>query len=266
MPTFNKLKIKANFNKAHHSYNANAILQKIVAQNLVALAKKDVGLAKKIIDLGSGTGFIAQDILSSAKKEIFQVDIAHKMLKNSIKSPGQIFNINADIEALPFNQPIFDLALSSLSFQWLNDLKKSLSEILLTIKKDGSFYFSLMGSQSLKELKQSCINCNIKLSINNFLDKEELANILSSLSLNYQIKSEIVILKYENLHSLLKSIKSIGAGYSDNKNHLNRNDFNKISNFYLKNFYLDNKVSATWEVFYITIYKQTKPPERPPVI
>ena len=63
---FNKSKIKSSFNQANQSYNPNAFLQKMVAKNLVDLAKNDILNAKNIIDLGSGTGFVAEEILSKS--------------------------------------------------------------------------------------------------------------------------------------------------------------------------------------------------------
>ena len=246
-----KSKIKANFNQAHQSYNPNAILQKIVAKNLVELAKKDISYAKNIIDLGSATGFIAEEILSKfSDKKIFQLDIAHKML---IKNPFSTHKIIADIEALPLRENSFDLVLSSLSFQWLNNLEKAIDDIFSTIKNDGNLYFSILGNKSLQELRSTCQNCQINLSINNFITQDQLQKILTDLHLNYQIKSETISLCYPDLYLLLKSIKSIGAGYSTNKNYLGKKQFDLLNSFYLKNFNLNNKIFTTWQVFYVSI-------------
>lgn len=249
---FDKSKIKSSFNQANQSYNPNAFLQKMVAKNLVDLAKNDILNAKNIIDLGSGTGFVAEEILSkSPDKKIFQLDIAQKMLE---ENPFSTHKITADIEALPLQENIFDLALSSLSFQWLNDLTKTIPQILKTIKKDGNLYFSLLGNESLKELKTVCQSCKTELSINDFITQTQLQNILTNLNLNYQIKSATITLYYQDLYSLLKSIKSIGAGYSTNKKYLGKKQFELLNSFYLKNFNLNNKVSATWHIFYTKIH------------
>ena len=64
---FDKAKIKSNFNQAQKSYNPNAILQRMVAKNLVDLAKQDIFKAENIIDLGAGTGFICEEILVNKK-------------------------------------------------------------------------------------------------------------------------------------------------------------------------------------------------------
>ena len=170
------------------------------------------------------------------------------------ENPFSTHKITADIETLPLQENIFDLALSSLSFQWLNDLTKTIPQILKTIKKDGNLYFSLLGNESLKELKTVCQSCKTELSINDFITQTQLQNILTNLNLNYQIKSATITLYYQDLYSLLKSIKSIGAGYSTNKKYLGKKQFELLNSFYLKNFNLNNKVSATWHIFYTKIH------------
>ncbi len=251
MQIFDKSKIKANFNQANQSYNSNAILQKMVANELVELAKIDISKAQTIVDFGSGTGFIADKILSEfPDKNIFQLDIALQML---LAGQYQTQKIVADIESLPFKQNIFDLGLSSLSFQWLNDLENSILQSLKTIKNSGNFHFSLVADGSLQELKKSCQDCDIKLSVNNFIGQKNLEMILEKLNLDYQLKTQTITLEYEDFYSLLKSIKSIGAGYSKNRQYVGRKQFEKIANFYLKNFNLNNKVFASWRVIFVSI-------------
>ncbi|MES2677642.1 MAG: methyltransferase domain-containing protein [Pseudomonadota bacterium] len=248
---FNKNKIKANFNQAQPSYNSNALLQKMVAKNLVLRARENIINSQNIIDLGSGTGFVAQEILAEfMDKKIIQLDIAQKMLTQNSLATAKII---ADIEILPLRENIFDLALSSLSFQWLNDLEKTIMQVLKTLKNDGNFYFSLLGNESLKELKTICQNFQIPLSINEFIDHQQLEKILHNLNLDYQINSQIIQLDYQDCYDLLKSIKSIGAGYSSNQKYLGKKQFDLLNSFYLKNFNLNNKVFATWQILYVSI-------------
>lgn len=268
MQVFSKSKIKSNFNKAHQSYNQAAILQKYVAKNLVNLAKSNIDKSDNIVDLGCGTGFVAEEILQKfSDKKIFQLDIAQKMLKTN---PFTTPKITADIELLPFKENIFDLALSSLSFQWLNHLESTVVEVLKTVKSKGNFYFSLITDGSLQELKSTCNQCNTKLSTNDFIGVYDLEKKLSKF--DYKIKLETIILPYQNLRELLKSIKSIGASYNKEKNILTKSSLDKISNFYLKNFNLNGKLTgqnlqfvdqkincekpliyATWQVCYVSI-------------
>ncbi|MCE3255038.1 MAG: bioC [Rickettsiaceae bacterium] len=254
---FDKSQIKLRFNKAEQSYDQAAILQKMVAKDLVNLAKNDFAKARKILDLGCGTGFVSDEIFANheiSNSNIFQLDIAKNLL---IKNPHQTHKINADIEALPFKNQIFDLAFSSLSFQWLNDPQKAISQILKTIKDGGKFYFSTIIDGTLKELKQTQEECAGRASVNKFLSSDQLREILQKLELTHEIKCKTITLEYQDLYSLLKSIKSIGATSSKSKNHFSKPDFELMNNFYLKNFSSNNKVFASWQIAWTAINKSS---------
>ena len=142
MQIFDKSQIKANFSKHSKNYNNQAVLQKIVCKNLVKLAKKEIIHSSRIIDLGCGTGFIKEEIerlnISNIKetKKIYQLDISYQMLVNNRWDN----KINGDIEMLPFGRNYFDLALSSLSFQWLNNIPNSIAGIFNYLKTGGNFF------------------------------------------------------------------------------------------------------------------------------
>jgi malonyl-CoA O-methyltransferase len=250
---FDKSRIKHNFSRASANYDQNAILQKIVANNLVDLAKHDILESDKILDLGSGTGFVANEILDFVdKKEIIQLDVSEKML---IQNQHQTPKIVADIENLPFAQNSFDLAISSLSFQWLNNLEKSVYKILGTLKNGKNLHFSILGNESLKELKFAKENCKIDLDINDFISEENLRIILDKFDFN--LRKEEIILDYQDCSSILKSMKKIGANYSVSgklgQNNLNKRKLEFLNDFYLKKFNKKDKVYATWQVFYLSI-------------
>ena len=81
----------------------------MVADKLVELSKVDIANAQTIIDLGSGTGFITDKILSvfpdkKPNKQILQLDIALQML---LAGQHQTPKIVADIESLPFERKYF---------------------------------------------------------------------------------------------------------------------------------------------------------------
>ena len=244
--------VRNNFNKYASNYSHNALLQKIVAKSTVDLAVSNIRNSKQLLDLGSGTGFIAKNIKNNfLNKKIYQLDFSYNMLKESFVDKD-IFNINSDIEYLPFKNNSFDLVISSLTLQWLNDLNKSIDNIRNLLNNNGFLIFSIVGDGSLGELKISCSKLKINLSINNFITKEELNDIIFNKFSSHDIISSKLEFTYENVYELLRSIKSIGASYSNrcNNNFITRDDFNKINTFYLKNFNLNSKIVASWNIFY----------------
>ena len=61
----------------------------------------------------------------------------------------------ADEEALPFRDGAFDLVVSALSLQFVNDLPGTLVQIRRALRPDGLFLAALLGGETLTELRQS---------------------------------------------------------------------------------------------------------------
>ena len=249
---FDKLKVRSNFDKSAINYSQKAFLQRNVANHLSELSIYYINKFDRILDLGSGTGFLADNIhYSFPSKTIYQIDFSYNMLKESFAN-NRVLNISADIEFLPFRCNDFDLILSSLALQWINNLQKTVESIskLLCLKK-GYFIFSIIGDDSLKELKESCVKVGVNLSINDFIKKEDVEKIISNNFSDYKITSQIFELEYNDVYDLLRSIKSIGASYSSNNNMITRYHFDEINNFYLKNFKIGSTIKASWKIFYL---------------
>ena len=61
----------------------------------------------------------------------------------------------ADEEALPFGDGVFDLVVSALALQFVNDLPGTLVQIRRVLRPDGLFLAALIGGETLTELRQS---------------------------------------------------------------------------------------------------------------
>lgn len=257
---FDKSKIKANFNKYSCNYNSFAILQKKVAQNLCEMAQLEIEKSHNIIDLGSGSGFIAAVILEKGdhkNKNIFQLDIAYDMLRNNQNKKSNIFNINGDIENLPFRKNSFDLAISSLAFQWLDDLSMTFKGIKEIANNKSSLIFSIFIDETLLELKESVTKLKIDVSVNNFINLNNLEIVLKENFDDYQIVLGDFIMEYKNIYELLNSMKKIGASYSTKTSAdliLKKGDLKKLNDFYLKNYTINNQLRASWKVAYVKAY------------
>ncbi len=259
---FDKKKIQSNFNRFSRNYDSLANLQKQVAEKLVNFANSEIRQSKNILDLGSGTGFVGQNILNNKNinfndKKLFQLDISSQMLKNNLNIGENIFNIEGDIENLSFKKNSFDLVISSLSFQWISDLNSVLKKIRQILKPKSILFFSIFIDGTLCELKESAKELNLNLSVNNFTDLASLKVILEKNFDNSQIILEEIVLDYANVYDLIHSIKHIGASYSDKKSSdilLKKSDFLNLDKFYLKNFNSGNRIKATWKVAYVKCY------------
>jgi malonyl-CoA O-methyltransferase len=245
-----KFKISNSFSRSASSYNANALLQKDIALNVVELVNKYSNSNSKIIDLGSGTGFIAQNI----SNDIIQLDFSEKMAEISKKFG---FAICADMEQMPIKHNIFDLCCSSSAMQWTN-LEKVFDECFRIIKNNGYLIFSIFGDKTLAELK-SCYEKNgMKSKVHEFKNIKEISNLLENSNFKIvETKVQNNVLNFQKVLDLLKFIKIIGAGNSllENNTKLSRKLLNIIENEYKTSFNANSLIYSNWQVYYFVCKK-----------
>lgn len=239
MENLNKEIIKKNFSRGSESYDDAALMQKKSAQKLVDLAKKFIATESKILDLGSGTGFVAREILkinSSAK--IIETDLCQEML-SKWQRPSNVSAVVCDMENLPFIDEKFDIIFSSFALHWINDFEKSFANFSNLLAPKGIIAFCLPCASSLEELDIFQINKFPQiLEISTLLEKNNLQKI-------YQEK-EIFIEEFCDIISAAKYIKKIGGNYNSQKK-LRAGKLAQLRNFYLKNSGKDTrKFQLSW--------------------
>lgn len=244
-----KLKISENFSRAAHNYNNDALMQKNIAENLVEQARGYISHSARILDLGSGTGFVAQ----SLPQQIMQSDIAMGMCRESAKiSP----TICADMENLPFGKNNFDAVFSSSAIQWLN-IEKVFAETNRVLGQKGYFFFTTFGEQTLFELKDSYTNAGIDTKIMQFYNIDEIKNSLQKNQLDLlSVNIEKISYDFDSVKELLRSITNIGAGTSfSDENSLTRENLIALEKAYKEKYSKQSKITATWEVLYFICKK-----------
>jgi malonyl-CoA O-methyltransferase len=252
--SFDKKIIEYNFSSKVNEYNLNANIQKKVAKKLCKIFIENIDDKNpqkiKILDLGSGTSFIAKFLLKNLDNcEIYELDLSLKMLDNYQKNLTKISKICADIENLPFAESSFDAVISSFSLQWIENYEKLFSNLCKILKPRGILAFAIPDNNSFEELKDS------PFSINKMPDNQDLSNIL----IKNQFTKKILINernyeRFSNLIEVLKSFKKIGVNYSLPNN--NKKNFKDLKKFYLKNFQNNLKFNKlNWSISYFIYYK-----------
>jgi len=266
------------FNRAAHSYDGSACLQREVAERLLERLTLIKYQPKTILDLGAGTGEcslklaemypqanivamdIADEMLQVARQKLVGVTQQQNILQ---KLKTQIFTsheekhysfICADAEALPFKNNSIDLIFSSLAIQWCEDLDSLFRDFQRILSKDGFVLFATFGVDTLKELKQSWSSVDHYGHVNNFSDLHDIGDkMLASGFRDPVVDAEFIVVEYEKIIELLKDLKAIGA-----QNHLaarkkglmTRTKLNKMLSNY-EHFKLPTgKYPATYEVVY----------------
>ncbi|HAO92940.1 MAG TPA: hypothetical protein DDW94_09890 [Deltaproteobacteria bacterium] len=204
--------IKRSFSRAASTYDEFSSFQKETAEEvsrrLASLVEN--GEAPSVLDIGCGTGRLMGLINASIPgARVFACDIAFPMLLKTRENNGPSCSglVASECESLPFIDSSFDIAASSLTFQWA-ELSAAFSEAARVLEKSGLFIFSTLGPETLKEIRE-CYPGYHGLEFNNC---DEIENGLKAAGLDpLFIEKRIVRKRYANLMELLRTLKYIGA-------------------------------------------------------
>ncbi len=250
----NKKQIQHNFSQSASRYNQAAELQKFWAKKVAESATPYINNDSYILDLGCGTAMIAQHIKLHSSL-LFECDISFEMLRQ--KRDKKSYRIQCDFENLPFAHNSFDVLVSSFALQWLSNFQDNFVKISQLLKNKGSFIFCLPTSKSLKEL----VIANKEIGCSFYFHPLPTLNEVESAieSANLQIvenKVELMKFEFDNALQAVKSIKEIGANYSDKKSVINKTQLRNFDNFCLKNFAgVSKSFALSWEVSFFIVQK-----------
>ncbi|WP_419210446.1 malonyl-ACP O-methyltransferase BioC [Providencia manganoxydans] len=205
-----KQKIASAFGKAAKRYDSIAYYQQNSGHQLLdLLASAQVNLAaKKVIDVGCGTGFFSQ-IIKAQGAEVTALDLSSGMLDVARQKNAAKQYICADMEALPFADQTFNVVFSNLAIQWCSDLSLALTELHRVTKSGGVIVFTTLAEGSLSELSQAWARLDGYSHVNAFLSFEQIT--ASCQPWQHQLLLQTDKLHFPDLARLLNSLKGIGA-------------------------------------------------------
>ena len=207
------------------------------------------------LDLGCRTGGLGRLLGTRGGIEVFiQSDISHSMIK--LSGPQSLV---ADEEFLPFAPSSFDLVLSNLSLHWVNDLPGCLTQIRNILKKDGLFLATMLGGETLKELRHSLIKAEALIDgglsnrISPFVDVKDAGNLLQRAGFSLPVADmETITISYSDPIKLMHDIRAMGesnALVESRKGFTSRNLFFEAARFYKEDFQgSDGRIPATFQV------------------
>lgn len=254
-----KARVRASFDRAAQTYDAAAILQKLVRDemfdrlNLIKLSPD------KVLDAGCGTGHASFALQKRFRlAQVFSLDLAMGMLQKTHQQQplfSKLFGhkrlICADIENLPVASASMDLVWSNLALQWCNDLDKSFTEITRVLKPNKLFMFSTFGPDTLKELRAASNNGDTHVS--RFIDMHDIGDALTRNGFNAPVLDvERYTLTYDDVKAVMQDLKAIGAHNATQGRSRGLAGKGFLSNLMAQyeQFRVDGKLPATFEVIY----------------
>ena len=224
--SIDKARVRASFNRAANTYDAAAVLQKLVRDEM--LSRLDLVKIKPqaILDAGCGTGHGSFGLQKKFKNaQVVSLDIAFGMLQQTkLQRPWlqkwlqKIMHkqhlLCADIENLPIASGSIGLVWSNLALQWCNDLDLAFSEVARVLQPESLFVFSTFGPDTLKELRAASHASDGKhhTHVNRFIDMHDIGDALTRAGFSAPVLDvEHYTLTYDDAKSVMKDLKNIGA-------------------------------------------------------
>ena len=222
--TLDRRAVRSAFARAAATYDANAVLQREIADRL--LARLDyVRLApQRVFDLGCGTGYLLSRLQRRyPRAELWGVDLAGSMVQAARQrlEPPLPFGLGrgwgrgrfavGDAEAVPFADRSFDLIASSLTLQWCNP-DAVFRECRRLLRPGGLLMFTSFGPDTLKELRAAWRAVDDAPHVHDFIDMHDLGDALVRARFADPVMdAERLTLTYTELPALLRELKGIGA-------------------------------------------------------
>ena len=264
-----KARARVSFGRAAATYDASAILQKQVREEMLSRLDLVKINPQVILDAGCGTGAASHALQKRfAKSQVVSLDFALPMLQKTRDSSGYAGLVSrvktllsgtqqnllcADIEHLPLASASTGLVWSNLAIQWCNDLDGALQEFYRVLQPEGLLMFSTFGPDTLKELRgASNVQAGVT-SVSRFIDMHDIGDALVRAGFNAPVLDvERFTLTYNDVKSVMRDLKNIGAHNATDgraRGLSGRGFLQKLEANY-EQFRVDGKLPATFEVVY----------------
>jgi SAM-dependent methyltransferase len=167
----------------------------------------------RILDLGTPTPALASLMTARVPEKLVRAAPVAQALGEGLWT-GMV----ADEEALPFSEKSFDLVVSALALQFVNDLPGALIQIRRSLAPDGLFMGCLIGGQSLQELRlafaeaEEAVMGGVSPRIAPFADLRDMGGLLQRAGFALPVTdSDTIIVRYASMFGLLRDLRAMGA-------------------------------------------------------
>jgi len=212
---------QAAFAGAAQTYDAAAVLAQEVGRRMAERLAYVRLEPKRMADVGCATGDGIHALIQHyPKAQPLAVDFALPMLR-AVKGRSGFFDrlrgrapglVNGDAAQLPLADNSLDLVWSNLMLHWLEDPLPALRELHRTMTVGGLLTFSMLGPDTLKEIRRAFEACGIAPSLRAFPDMHDVGDMLVAAGFADPVMDmENITLTYRNPRGLLRDQRHLGV-------------------------------------------------------
>lgn len=257
----NRPQMRASFDRASATYEAAAVLQARISNELLERLEPFHFKPSVVLDLGAGTGRLTRELKRRFRGAlVIALDLAPGMLREA-RRHQQFFRrferVCGDAMQLPLATASVDVLVSNLMLQWCDPPDYVFAEVRRVLKPGGFFAFSTFGPDTLMELRASWAEADGTAHaynhVNHFFDMHDMGDALVRAGLSEPVLDvDRMQLAYQDTLSLMRDLKAIGAHNvtaGRPRGLVGRSRLRRMQAAY-ETFRTDGKLPATYEVVY----------------
>ena len=208
--------VRAAFDRASATYDAAAVLQTRVRDELLSRLDLLRIAPQVVVDLGCGTGQGARALkVRYRTARVIGLDPAPGMLRETRRRSGwlrPLHRICGDACQLPLRDGTVSLMFSNLMLQWCDDLDAALAEIRRVLAPEGFLAFSTFGPDTLRELRSAWAAADGGTHVSGFRDMHDIGDALTRAGLSEPVMDvERLTMVYPDVAAITRDLKVIGA-------------------------------------------------------
>lgn len=186
-----------------------AVLQREIASRLLERLELIRIAPSVILDLGAGQGFMSALLQARyPAAELMLLDHDWDLLQYSQSELKDQTKVQAVCtHTLPIETNSVDLVVSNLYLPIIENWQTYLTEIYRVLKPEGLVLFTLLGPDSLQELRYSVAQANLQSSVKTFVDMHHVGDFLLEKGfLNPVMDMEYLHFSYEDMDALMQDL------------------------------------------------------------
>ncbi|MEM7224170.1 MAG: methyltransferase domain-containing protein [Pseudomonadota bacterium] len=213
MIVFDRALVRARRTRAVASLGQADFLFREAAERLVERLEDITRVFPMALDIGCHDGAVGRALGGRGGVEtLVQCDFSPAMAA----AAGGLA-LAADEESQPFAPGAFDLVLSALSLHWVNDLPGALLQLSRALKPDGLLLASMLGGETLIELRQALIAAESELEggagprVSPFADVRDLGGLLQRAGFALPVvDADTLTVSYPDPFALMADLRAMG--------------------------------------------------------
>lgn len=253
-PLFDTALIRRRLVRARTAGYAGFLMERILddVEDRLAAVTRSFPLA---LDLGSPLPILRDRLCESGR-------VGRLVRMSPVREAGA--DCVGDAETLPFGSGAgFDLALSALALQHVNDLPGVLVQLRRSLKPDGLFLGCLLGGATLTELRQSFLQAESETEggasprVAPFAELRDLGGLLQRAGFALPVvDADTIRVRYANPFALMRDLRAMGltnALTDRRRTPLRRSTLLRAAAIYAERFAdADGRVRATFEILWLS--------------